>query len=74
MHESAREPAQVGIPVIFLIAEEFGLPETALRNALETGHYRNKVLSDFIGRGDTARRRLRFVAGIQARLAADSSA
>jgi hypothetical protein len=74
MHESAREPAQVGIPVIFLIAEEFGLPETALRNALETGHYRNKVLSDFIGRGDTARRRVRFVAGIQARLAADSSA
>ncbi|MGZ5876880.1 MAG: DsbA family protein, partial [Bradyrhizobium sp.] len=34
---------------IFLIAEELGLPETGLRNALETGQYRNKVRNDFVG-------------------------
>jgi protein-disulfide isomerase len=32
-----------------LIGAALGLPETTLRNALETGQYRNKVRSDFIG-------------------------
>jgi protein-disulfide isomerase len=34
---------------IFLVAEQLGLSETALRNALETGQYRDKVRSDFMG-------------------------
>jgi hypothetical protein len=60
MHDALFEnQPRLSIPVIFLIAEELGLPETPLRNALETGQYRNKVRSDFLGGGDTARRRLR---------------
>ena len=39
---------RLNIPTIFLIAEELGLPETAMRNALETGQYRKKVRSDFM--------------------------
>jgi hypothetical protein len=34
------------VTTIFLIGEELGLPETALRNALETGQYRNRVHRD----------------------------
>jgi len=58
MHDALFEnQPRLSIPVVFLIAEELRLPETALRNALETGQYRNKVRSDFMGRGDAARRR-----------------
>lgn len=39
---------RLSIPTIFLIAEELGLPEIAVRNALETGQYRSKVRSDFV--------------------------
>jgi 2-hydroxychromene-2-carboxylate isomerase len=41
--------SRLSLPTIFLIAEQLGLTETALRNALETGQYRNKVRSDFMG-------------------------
>jgi hypothetical protein len=38
MHDALFENQhRLSIPVIFLIAEELGLPETALRNALGTG-------------------------------------
>ena len=33
----------------FLVDEQLALTETALRNVLETGQYRNKVRSDFMG-------------------------
>src|ERR1700676_46357 len=42
-------PARLSITTIFLIGAELGFPETAIRNALETGQYRNKVRSDFMG-------------------------
>jgi predicted DsbA family dithiol-disulfide isomerase len=77
-------------PVIFLIAEELELPETALRNALETGQYRKKIRSDCLGgvRSDVNGTPTFFINGIrhdggdytsliaeiQARLAADTSA
>jgi hypothetical protein len=32
-----------------LVDEQLALTETTLRNALETGQYRNKVRSDFMG-------------------------
>lgn len=41
--------SRLSLPTIFLIAEQLGLTETALRNALETGQYRNKARSDFMG-------------------------
>jgi predicted DsbA family dithiol-disulfide isomerase len=40
--------SRLSIPTIFVIAEELGLPEKAVRNALETGQYRSKVRSDFV--------------------------
>jgi predicted DsbA family dithiol-disulfide isomerase len=40
--------SRLSIPTIFVIAEELGLPEIAVRNALETGQYRSKVRSDFV--------------------------
>jgi protein-disulfide isomerase len=49
MHDALFEnQSRLSVTTIFLIAEELGLPETALRIALETGHYRNKVRSDFM--------------------------
>ena len=39
--------SRLSLPTIFLIAEQLGLTETALRNALETAQYRNKVRSEF---------------------------
>ena len=33
----------------FLVDEQLALTEMTLRNALETGQYRNKVRSDFMG-------------------------
>ena len=50
MHDALFEnQSRLSIPTIFLIGAELGLPETAIRNALETGQYRNKVRSDFMG-------------------------
>jgi protein-disulfide isomerase len=50
MHDALFEnQSRLSITTIFLIGAEFGLPETAMRNALETGQYRNKVRSDFMG-------------------------
>ena len=41
--------SRLSVATIFLIGEELGLPEAALQNALETGQYRNKVRSGFMG-------------------------
>ena len=41
--------SRLSVPTIFLIGEELGLPEAAMRNALETGQFRNKVHNDFMG-------------------------
>jgi protein-disulfide isomerase len=50
MHDALFEnQSRLSVTTIFLIGRELGLPETALRNALETGQYRNKVRSDFMG-------------------------
>ena len=50
MHDALFENQnRLSIATIFLIGAELGLPETAIRNALETGQYRNKVRSDFMG-------------------------
>ena len=50
MHDALFEnQSRLSITTIFLIGAELGLPETAMRNALETGQYRNKVRSDFMG-------------------------
>jgi protein-disulfide isomerase len=50
MHDALfANQSSLSLPTIFLIAEQLGLSETALRNALETGQYRNKVRNDFMG-------------------------
>jgi protein-disulfide isomerase len=50
MHDALFEnQSRLSVPTIFLIGEELGLPEAAMRNALETGQFRNKVRSDFVG-------------------------
>jgi protein-disulfide isomerase len=50
MHDALfANQSSLSLPTIFLIAEQLGLSETALRNALETGQYRSKVRSDFMG-------------------------
>jgi protein-disulfide isomerase len=50
MHDALfQNQSRLSITTIFLIAEELGLPEADLRNALETGQFRNKVRSDFMG-------------------------
>jgi protein-disulfide isomerase len=50
MHDALFEnQSRLSLATIFLIGAALGLPETTLRNALETGQYRNKVRSDFIG-------------------------
>jgi protein-disulfide isomerase len=50
MHDALfANQSSLSLPAIFLIAEQLGLSETALRNALETGQYRSKVRSDFMG-------------------------
>src|SRR3981081_3716566 len=49
MHDALLEnQSRLSIPTIFLIVEELGLPETAMRNALETGQFRKKVRGDFM--------------------------
>lgn len=50
MHDALfAQQSSLSLPTIFLIAEQLGLSETALRDALETGQYRNKVRNDFMG-------------------------
>jgi protein-disulfide isomerase len=47
MHDALfQNQSRLSVTTIFLIGEELGLPETALRNALETGQYRNRVHRD----------------------------
>ncbi|HBB96298.1 MAG TPA: disulfide bond formation protein DsbA, partial [Blastocatellia bacterium] len=41
--------SSLSVPTIFLIGAQLGLSEVIMRNALETGQYRNKVRSDFMG-------------------------
>jgi protein-disulfide isomerase len=49
MHDDLfKNEPRLSITTIFLIGAKLGLPETAMRNALETGQYRNKVRSDFM--------------------------
>jgi protein-disulfide isomerase len=49
MHDALFENQSIlSVPTIFMIAEKLGLPEIELRDALETGRYRNKVRSDFM--------------------------
>jgi 2-hydroxychromene-2-carboxylate isomerase len=38
----------LSVPTIFLVGTALGLSEAAMRHALETGEYRNKVRSDFM--------------------------
>jgi|SRR5712672_1544977 protein-disulfide isomerase len=51
MHDALFEnQSRLSVTTIFLIGEELGLPETALRGMpLETGQYRNNVHGDFMG-------------------------
>jgi protein-disulfide isomerase len=50
MHDALFENQSVlSISTIFMIADRLRLPEVLLRNALETGQYRTKVRSDFMG-------------------------
>jgi protein-disulfide isomerase len=50
MHDALFENQnRLSVTTIFLIGEELGLPEAAIRSALETGQYRNKVRSEFMG-------------------------
>jgi protein-disulfide isomerase len=50
MHDALYENQSIlSVPTILLLGVELGLPEAAMRNALETGQYRNKVRSDFLG-------------------------
>jgi protein-disulfide isomerase len=50
MHDTLFEnQSRLSLTTIFVICDELGLPEAALRSALETGQYRNKVRSDFMG-------------------------
>jgi protein-disulfide isomerase len=51
MHDALfQNQSRLSVTTIFLIGEELGLPETALRGMpLETGQYRNNVHGDFMG-------------------------
>jgi len=50
MHDALFEHQSIlSIPTIFMVAGGVGLPESSLRNALETGQYRAKVRDDFMG-------------------------
>jgi protein-disulfide isomerase len=50
MHEALfRQQSRLSLAVILLIGEELGLSSQAMRNALETGQYRDKVRSDISG-------------------------
>jgi protein-disulfide isomerase len=50
MHDALfRNQRRLSVTTIFLISEDLGLSEAALRHALETGQFRNKVRNDFLG-------------------------
>jgi protein-disulfide isomerase len=50
MHDVLFESqSRLSTTTILLIGAELGFPEAAMRNALETGQFRNKVRGDFIG-------------------------
>lgn len=50
MHDALFENQSIlSVPTIFTIADKLRLPEALLRAALETGQYRDKVRSDFMG-------------------------
>ena len=40
---------QLGLPLLFALAAELGLPQPELRDALATGAYKPKVLADCLG-------------------------
>jgi protein-disulfide isomerase len=49
MHDALYENQSVlDVPTILSLGTELGLSEAAMRNALETGRYRNKVRGDFM--------------------------
>jgi protein-disulfide isomerase len=49
MHDALFENQSIlSLPTIFAIADKLRLPQTQLRNALESGQYTNKVRSDFM--------------------------
>src|SRR5258705_13568428 len=53
MHDALFEnQSRLSITTIFLIGAELGVPETAMRNALETGQYRNKGRGGALRGGD----------------------
>ena len=50
MHDALFENQNsLSVTTIFLIGEELGLPDSHAKLALETGQYRNKVRSEFMG-------------------------
>ena len=50
MHDALFENQSIlSISTIFIIADQLRLPQDLLRNALETGQYKSKVRSDFMG-------------------------
>jgi protein-disulfide isomerase len=50
MHEALfQQQSRLSLATILLIGEELGLSSQAMRNALETGQYRDKVRSDISG-------------------------
>jgi protein-disulfide isomerase len=49
MHDALYRNQSTLSATILLLGAALGLPEAAMRNALETGQYRNKVRGDFIG-------------------------
>jgi protein-disulfide isomerase len=50
MHDGLYEHQEnLGVPLLFALAEALGLPEAGLREALMSGEYAPKVRSDFLG-------------------------
>jgi protein-disulfide isomerase len=50
MHDALFEnQSRLSVPTILMIGAELGLPQAAMRHALETGQYKDKVRSDFMG-------------------------
>ena len=50
MHDGLYEDQEnLGVPLLFALAEALGLPEAGLREALMSGEYAPKVRSDFLG-------------------------
>jgi protein-disulfide isomerase len=50
MHDALFEnQSRLSVATIFMIGEGLGLSQAAMRKALETGQYKDKVRSDFMG-------------------------